>query len=284
MMNIAGGARDERYPGEAEQALLALRTDLDEAWENARPGNQRDILDVERSIFHDDWAGLRQKIDRAMRPGSCPRTNWTSEFAATMGSLQALQEKTAEQLACDPMSPIVVFSNAYVTLWNGEPQESIRLIEEARERGVQFFWFDGVEFMARLALRDSNEASTADLEALQDALGWWILPAELLTAAANGEMEVARQLAEDFWNAPTTDDWYSVIAAAMVGDRQRANEFAARIDARPGGFMVLNNIAYTCLCGSPFDLEATPNFAQRIAEAGVIWSPRTVINFPGKDW
>ena len=64
---------------------------------------------------------------------------------------------------------------------------------------------------------------------------------------------------------------------SFVGDRERAGGYA-------GAALVPGNAVYSCMCGAPFDLEATPNFAQRIEEAGIPWPPRKVIDLPAKDW
>jgi adenylate cyclase len=38
-----------------------------------------------------------------------------------------------------------------------------------------------------------------------------------------------------------------------------------------------------CLCGAPFDLEATPDFAARIEAAELLWSPPSPVDWPLKD-
>ena len=50
------------------------------------------------------------------------------------------------------------------------------------------------------------------------------------------------------------------------------------------GNLALAESVKSCLCGAPFDLEATPNFKARIAEAGFPWPPSTIVRFPAKDW
>jgi hypothetical protein len=75
-----------------------------------------------------------------------------------------------------------------------------------------------------------------------------------------------------------------IMVGAALGDRALANEHAARVDARVGGNLVLAESVKACLCGAPFDLDATPNFKARIAEAGFPWPPPTVLRFPAKDW
>jgi hypothetical protein len=69
-----------------------------------------------------------------------------------------------------------------------------------------------------------------------------------------------------------------------MGDREQANKLAAEVDARPGGPMLLLFTTIYCACGAPFDLEATPNFRERIEESGTDWPLRTLINYPAKDW
>jgi hypothetical protein len=97
-------------------------------------------------------------------------------------------------------------------------------------------------------------------------------------------METAKPLAEAFYDDPETDEWSSLMPAAMLGDRERANAIAARIDARTGGTLVLINAIGMCTCGAPFDLDATPNFQRKIEQAGFDWPPPSPINWPLKDW
>jgi hypothetical protein len=99
-----------------------------------------------------------------------------------------------------------------------------------------------------------------------------------------GEAGAARAVAERYWASPEADDWSSQIVAAVVGDRERANKYAARIDARPGGMLVRSNSMYVCACGAPFDLDATPNFRQKIEQAGFPWPPPAPIKYPAKTW
>ena len=47
---------------------------------------------------------------------------------------------------------------------------------------------------------------------------------------------------------------------------------------------ILAEVVKGCFCGAPFDLEATPNFNQRIEEAGFNWPPVSPITYPAKNW
>ena len=61
-------------------------------------------------------------------------------------------------------------------------------------------------------------------------------------------------------------------------------EQAAEIDAKIFGPQALILNVYWCMCGAPFDLEATPNFAAKLEEAGLDWPPPSPIKWPLKDW
>ena len=74
------------------------------------------------------------------------------------------------------------------------------------------------------------------------------------------------------------------ITAAATGQRQLANEIAARLDASPAGAMSLTTTVKDCFCGAPFDIEVTPNFRARIQEAGLSWPPPSPIKYPAKNW
>ena len=107
---------------------------------------------------------------------------------------------------------------------------------------------------------------------------------DILRESLAGNTDVARKLAMEHWSQPGVDSWSSLAAAAAVGDRQRANEIARKVDASPGGLAALSISLFTCFCGAPFDLEATPNFAARIEEADFPWPPETRIKYPAKTW
>ena len=51
----------------------------------------------------------------------------------------------------------------------------------------------------------------------------------------------------------------------------------AAIDARPGGALRMAASLTDCMCGVPFDLDATPNFKARIAESGLTLPTRGLV-------
>jgi hypothetical protein len=110
------------------------------------------------------------------------------------------------------------------------------------------------------------------------------MSAEPLPLALAGDVDAARAAMET-WQAENGRNLRNEIEIhAAIGDRDGANRLAAELDARPGGTMMLIMTAIYCSCGAPFDLEATPNFRERIRESGLDWPLETLIRYPAKDW
>ena len=99
-----------------------------------------------------------------------------------------------------------------------------------------------------------------------------------------GDLEKASAAYEEFKDQANFKDMSHLVALAWMGRREEANELAARMDSRPGGFLTLGTAIYTCMCGAPWDIELTPNFRARIESAGFAWPPAAPIQTPLKDW
>ena len=167
------------------------------------------------------------------------------------------------------------FVLARVLIWAGDPEEALRVGDEAASRDMRYGYWGWSRLQALLAAGRVSDAM-AHIEGSEHVAGIETL-GPLFRAALAGDAELARQLAKEL--CPT-----ALGCAALAGDRERANEIAARIDAHPGGFSVLTTSVFNCKCGAPFDLEATPNYKARIEEAGFTWPPVTRIDYPTKTW
>ena len=133
-----------------------------------------------------------------------------------------------------------------------------------------------------LALRgDADEAeSTANATIrTEDEL----LLAQSMLAAIRGDSEAAGRYEESYLGRYGPNDRESLVLEAVRGNRGEANRLAAEIDRRPFGHVVLLQAIYNCLCGAPFDLEATPVFASMLAASGLGWPPARPYDLPLKD-
>lgn len=108
--------------------------------------------------------------------------------------------------------------------------------------------------------------------------------AHMLVAAARGDRVAVEQLLEQHRQDPKAGDIWTLVFAGWSGDREGANEIAARIDGHVLGSPALTTVLLWCLCGAPWDLSATPNLAADLQAGGLTWPPNSPIHFPLKDW
>ena len=278
---IAIGIRDEKYAGEAQKTLAALQEEYDLATQLSVPGNQRDILELERTLFSADWSRLPARIQKAMQPGRCPQMNWTNVFIAPFGWTEQVAEKYREMLACDPMDVSASFHLPWEFIWAGDYEAALHAVDEAENIGHNHPWLEDGRYWALLADGQVNDPRINGSGPTGSVMPY---DRQILREALAGEPEVAQQMAEEYWSGPDTDDRSSLVIAAVVGDRDRANQVASRIDPYPGSAVVLSLAVFTCFCGAPFDLEAAPNYKARIEEANFPWPPQKHIDYPSKTW
>ena len=107
----------------------------------------------------------------------------------------------------------------------------------------------------------------------------------MIVQAFKGEREeAAATFAAITSHRSRMDDARMLMGYATIGDREAANRYAAMIDTKPAGPAFLLVAVKACQCGAPFDLEAAPNFAKRIEEAGFAWPPQELLDYKSKDW
>jgi len=99
-----------------------------------------------------------------------------------------------------------------------------------------------------------------------------------------GDRDRLEPLLEQYRRDPESTDFWGLIYFGWVGDRDAANEVAARVDEHVMGSPALSTILLWCLCGAPWDLSATPNFAADLKAGGLAWPPASPIHFPLKEW
>jgi adenylate cyclase len=269
-------------PEVLDSALQEIRSGLQRAMRAAPSDAQRNILDVERTLFMDDWTGVQAKLDRAFVPGDCSPLNWMPDLAVPYGWAEQAVLHLREEMRCDPLSGHTLAMQMWWELWNGTPEPALEAGERFTEEVDHHPWIDDARFLALLATgryRQHPELSGPNPDGSS-----YQLPRKLYLYAFTGDLDQARAVLSDWQSDQTPDDLSLANAAAALGDRALANEHAGRMDARVGGNLALAELVKSCLCGAPFDLDATPNFRARIEEAGFAWPPPTVLKYPAKDW
>jgi TolB-like protein len=269
-------------PEVLDSALQEIRSGLQRAMRAAPSEAQRNILDVERTLFMDDWTGVRAKLDRAFVPGDCSPLNWMPDLAVPYGWAEQAVRHVREEMRCDPLSGYTLSMQMWWELWNGTPELALQAAERFTEEVGHHPWIDDARFLGLLATgryREHPELSGPNPDGSS-----YQLPRKIYLYAFTGDLDRARAILRDWQADQTSDDLSLSNAAAALGDRALANEHAGRMDARVGGNLALAELVKSCMCGAPFDLDATPNFRARIEEAGFAWPPPTVLKYPAKDW
>lgn len=69
---------------------------------------------------------------------------------------------------------------------------------------------------------------------------------------------------------------------SLFEELRRRNVFRVGVDCLAASW--LPQAVPDCLCGAPFDLDATPTLAELLVASGLSWPPRKPFDFPLKEW
>jgi TolB-like protein/DNA-binding winged helix-turn-helix (wHTH) protein len=267
-------------------AILSLRDALQQASRNARDPKRRAMIDFEFALFGDDWTQIRSNLEDTARLPGCRSGNWIGELGAFLPTLT--EKITTEWMSCEPLSTTPYRERSEAIMYSGRGEEALAVLDLGINKLGPRSSFSIFRTRLLLALgrfdAARNQAESIESRSSRiDALETYIL-------AAEGRLELAKQSA-DLWFADypgelrhESSQSIALEIAAATGQRQLANEIAARLDASPAGAMSLTTTVKDCFCGAPFDIDVTPNFRARIQEAGLSWPPPSPIKYPAKNW
>ena len=274
--------RDAFSESTPQEAVQEIKLSLDRAWQSASSDSQRAIMDAERTMLSNNWTGLPEKLEKALKPGDCTPLNWLPDVAVPFGWAAAAADHESEVLRCDPLRALPAIMLAYWEIWNGNAAKAVETAEKYLQ--IQGFhpWLDDARYMALIA--SGQYRNDPDMLNPQPEGSAYQVPRELFLHAMNNDIETAQNVLDDWLVDNEADQLSMIMAMAVFGNREAANDYASRVDSRIGGTLALAETVKTCMCGAPFDLESTPNYRQRIEEAGFEWPPHSPINYPAKDW
>jgi adenylate cyclase len=274
--------RDTFSESTPQEAVQEIKLSLDRAWQSASSDSQRAIMDAERNMLSNNWTGLPEKLDKALKPGDCTPLNWLPDVAVPFGWAAAAADHESEVLRCDPLRAVPAIMLAYWEIWNGNAAKAVETAEKYLQ--IQGFhpWLDDARYMALIA--SGQYRNDPDMLSPQPAGSAYQVPRELFLHAINNDIETAQNVLDDWLVDNEADQLSMIMAMAVFGNREAANDYTSRVDSRIGGTLALTETVKTCMCGAPFDLESTPNYRQRIEEAGFDWPPPSPIKYPAKDW
>ncbi len=240
----------------------------------------RALTELDLAFISGNWRGLAGRLERALAEPGCYDGNWAATVADVLGYGAEYYELAAAVLACDPLRTISWFNAARAKLWAGDPAAALEIAREGFETAPGT-WLTMTSLHILIANGLHDEADRLVLEQLQD--DDMVQVSQVMISAHRGDPDRLAARLDEIGDLEQ-DRFFGLAANAWIGNRDVANRMAAEVDASFFGHAVLWQVVHWCQCGAPFDLEATPNFAAKIAEANLAWPPRTPLSFPLKDW
>jgi TolB-like protein len=268
---------------DVREAPAAMLGNFDLAIRYARNDSQKISTQLDRMLSLGDWSGLADLARHTLAHSGCMPSYWLQLVSTPWGMAREAYTVFRDATLCDPRRTAAWAQMARAQLWLGDYAGVEATAREAAEK------FDAENAMLLkalvLALLNSGRAEQArQVNNSQAARESVKLQNRVVIAAALGDAARAGELQQEYLATFGPNDSESLAMEAMRGNRNEANRLARLIDGRTGGYMGLMMTILHCSCGAPFDLEATPGFAARLAASGLQWPPPTTVNFPLKNW
>jgi tetratricopeptide (TPR) repeat protein len=263
--------------GDRRLAYAAYMSDLEAASANVSSPDERALIEVDRTLASDNWRTLPERFDAALASRSCAEGVWI-ELAPPFGMAEEYMAYTKAMIGCDPLNFYFYYSAGLSALWTGRRDEALELMHRGLDIAPDDPFLEAGLVLALLAQQRFDEAR--ERAASRDL---WNRDLKLaLVDAASGDLERARERAAEVIadSGPWLKMFHTLQLSAVTGQREAANAAAAWFDSLPMGPMMLMGVISECLCGAPFDLDATPALKQRLEEADAPWPPVKIIDYP----
>jgi hypothetical protein len=278
---ILGGIDGEDTSKEdLDAAMSSLESDLTNAIKLAPDAARRSVVAYDLDLITGRWRGLTSRFEQIVEQDSCYMPTWPEMITDAFGSAAEVRELAQRGIGCDPLSFSSWLTSTSASQWLGDFDSALdtswRGFETTGNTLLMRAWIESLNGAGRF-----EEATKATDREIRDQR--FQLYRSIRIAAAQGDA-IATNSMLDQYEQVANSDFVLMEALAIVGQRDRANLIAAKIDAEPFGYLQLNFAIHNCMCGAPFDLEVTPNYAKLIQEAELPWPPLSPMNWPLKDW
>ena len=228
-----------------------------------------------------DWAGIGGRVDSVVQHSDCAVPVWFDVVALPYGNARTTAPAIQREVTCNPLDFDARLHEFRTAVWLSEFENAYDVATEAYDTTGHPLFRPGrvVALLGQGRIDDARLMADAELVLPRSIAG-----ARFWMAALRGDVDAARSLMDEYRSTFGFNAIDLIYFNVLLGDRDAANATAAAVDARPFGYMLLANAVLTCICGAPFDLEVTPNFARMVGQAGLSWPPETPINWPLKSW
>ena len=266
----------------SEEELTAAANELVDGMQNALRTAPDEVhrLDAAFDLAYvsGDWRRLPPMFDKIVKLSDCTQPGWANNTALAYGRAADILALAERLIDCDPLSYFGWDDAVQASNWLGDFDAAITFAE----RGLEVTSSDSVRNSMVHAYIGAGRFDAADAIINRDIhQGERSLRLRIGLAAARGDANATTVLVDQYRNA---NHVRQIAVLARAGERELANQKAAEADASLYGHMALATNVLVCICGAPFDLESTPNFAKLLQDADLPWPPDSPINWPLKDW
>ncbi|MDH3351219.1 MAG: hypothetical protein OEM51_06700, partial [Gammaproteobacteria bacterium] len=262
------------------RAIELANQDFTKAAKTAETEGDRLNAALEQTLISGSWWRMPELLSAAARTSDCFNPSWWGSVPSILDPSDDALTIWQRTLACDPLNFYAWVNLSRTQFARGDFQSALDTALRGMETVPHRQIVDEL-FMAYLALGRTEEARAASLRYIDE--GDRLLLHRMTLASVKGDVVEARELRDQVVQQSGTD-LFGIWQHAVLGEHAQANQRAAEWDARPFGFLELLDQIGSCVCGAPFDLEVTPNFARLIDEANLPWPPPSPIDWPLKDW
>jgi adenylate cyclase len=266
---------------EVDEAMSRAKADYAAVLRYAQSPEERHNAELDLAFVSGEWQGMPARIERFAGERGCVPSMWVDNVTYPFGYAAKVLPRSQEVIACDPLSTSAWRSAVRAQLWSGDAESALQTARRGMTQAPGE-WLSMTQIFALVALGKFDEAQKGVAERLQVAENK--MTSRVMIAAAQGNRLATSGLLEQYEQSAAAEDFSSLLYYAWGGERDKANRAAARIDEHAFGSPELTVALMWCLCGSPWDLSATPKFAADISESGLPWPPASPVRFPLKDW
>lgn len=281
LSRAAGELEGDITEADLARAPQEIESDYRLSIRHARNRSQRYNAELGLALLTGRWQGIRAASNRALTSNSCESPLWAHTIGAAFGDAGNVLASFQRMAACDPLRVRPRVHSVGALLWLQQPERAGQLARRSLEQFNHPFLVRGLA-QALAAQGRHDEALNAANSRAGSSPDLWLTRS--LLASMRGDKEAAADARNQFLLSNGPNDGDSLLLEAAMGNRSEANRLASLVDGRPFGYMVLLQSIYECMCGAPFDLEATPAFSAMLAESGLEWPPENALNFPLKHW
>jgi len=265
---------------EVADAEARLNADLDAAVRSATDSASQWSARYDQAFLSGNWAPLTSIIDEYAEAVTCPGSGWVNSAGISFGKADTVIALSRKMMECDPQNLFGWRDGVYAWLWAGDIETANDIGDEA----VGLLDSDSLDMAVVYANVAAGRFDDAEQRIRRFTDEKFRTQLRLVLAAGRGDRQETGVAKDKLLEEQENRLDVQLIYLPLAGDREQANHVAAAIDAQPYGHITLLGVVMLCLCGAPWDIEVTPNFAEKLEEAGYAWPPVSPIDWPLKDW